>query len=43
MKSRAKKIEISSSTQRHNEFFQGARPAQQMQQCHSWSFPSGFA
>jgi hypothetical protein len=37
------KNEISSSSQCHNDFFQRPWQDQQMQQCHSWSFPSGFA
>jgi hypothetical protein len=37
------KIEISAISQSHTEFFRHHRCDQQMQQCHSWSFPSGCA
>jgi hypothetical protein len=37
------KIEIPAISQSHTEFFPHHRCDQQMQQCHSWSFPSGWA
>ncbi|MEQ1520584.1 MAG: hypothetical protein ABL936_04865 [Aestuariivirga sp.] len=43
MKCRWKKIEILCSSQCHNDFFTYRWRNQQMQQCHSWSFPSGYA
>jgi len=43
MECRWKKTEIYISSQSHNEIFTQRWRNRQMQQCHSWSFPSGFA